>query len=92
MTAITFLEQRAIEDRGIRQEWSYMIFDTLATVAKLLLKAATVVEKCQMEEMIIPDGSPRSSMSRCSRNVMAVICWHHHADPARVGILTAGIG
>ena len=59
MTAITFLEQRAIEDRGIRQEWSYMIFDTLATVAKLLPKAATVVEKCQMEEMIIPGGSPR---------------------------------
>jgi hypothetical protein len=44
MTGITFLEQRAIEGRGIRQEWSYMIFDILATVAKLLLKAATVVE------------------------------------------------
>ena len=69
-----------------------MIFDTLATVAKLLVKAATVAEKCQMEEMIIPGGSLQSSMARCSINVMAVIWWHHGAYRARVFMVTATVG
>ena len=92
MTGITFLEQRAIEDRGIRQEWSYLIFDTLATVAKLLPKAATVVERCQMEDEHSWRISSRSSMSRCSRNVMAVISWHHGAYRAPVFMVTATVG
>ena len=92
MTAITFIEQRAIEDRRdppgmiISSIWHFS-----ATVAALTSNFATVAKVSN----IIYDHSwqiPRSSTARCSRNVMAVMCWHHHAGPAGVGILTAGVG